>query len=112
MRKIILRFLIFFAGFLSAQELPNVTIVNNTGYTIYELYISQTTNDNWEKDVLGEDILSNGQSFNVKLSSPLSVANRYDIQLIDEDGDSYTKWNVLITPNARIVFTLSDIDED
>ena len=35
---------------------------------------------------------------------------RYDIQLVDEDGDSYTKWNVLITPNARIVFTIGDLD--
>jgi len=112
MRKSILLFLIFIAGFLSAQELPTITIVNNTGYTIYYLYISQTTNDNWEEDVLGEEVLSDGQSFRVRLSYPLNVTNRYDILLIDEDGDTYTKWNVLITPNARIVFTLNDIDVD
>jgi hypothetical protein len=95
---------------VAAQELPVIYIVNNTGYTGYYLYISQTDIDEWEEDVLGEDILSDGDSVIVELPRPLNEVNRYDIRLEDEDDDSYTKWNVRITPNARIEFTLDDLD--
>jgi hypothetical protein len=94
----------------SAQESPVIYIVNNTGYTGYYLYISQIDSDDWEEDVLEEDILPDGEMVIVKLLHPLSQVNRYDIRLEDEDDDSYTKWNVLITPNARIEFTLDDLD--
>ena len=93
------------------QEKPRITIVNNTGYTVYYVYISQTATDDWEEDVMDEDVLMSGDSVNVRLQYPLNVTNRYDIQLVDEDGDSYTKWDVLITPNARIVFTIADLDD-
>jgi hypothetical protein len=91
-------------------DLPRVTIVNNTGYTVYYIYISQTATTDWEEDVLGDDVLMNGESTNIRLSYPLNVANRYDIKLIDKDGDTYTKWNVLIAPNAPVVFTIIDLD--
>jgi len=101
---------IFFTVTASAQELPVVTVVNNTGYTVFHVYISRVAANNWEEDVLGNDILRNNSSVNVRLTQPLDVTNRYDIKVVDLDGDSYTKQNVLITPNARIIFTLSDID--
>jgi hypothetical protein len=93
------------------QERPRITIVNNTGYTVYYVYISQTATDDWEEDVMDDDVLINGDSVNVRLQYSLNVTNRYDIQLVDEDGDSYTKWDVLVTPNARIVFTIADLDD-
>jgi hypothetical protein len=103
-------FVIFLGGFVSSQDLPRVTIVNNTGYTVYYMYISQSATSSWEEDVLHDSVLPNGESYRVRLLYPLNVTNRYDIRLKDSDGDTYTKWNVLITPDSRIVFTLSDID--
>jgi hypothetical protein len=95
---------------LGAQELPAVLIVNNTGYTGYYLYISPVDVDEWEDDVLGDDLLPDGESVTVELPKPLGEADRYDIQLEDEDGDTYTKWDVLIRPLTRIEFTLDDLD--
>jgi hypothetical protein len=74
------------------------------------LYVSPTTSDDWEEDVLGTGVLQSGQSVNVRLALPLSRANRYDIKMIDSDGDTYTKWNVLIRNNQTIEFTIQDID--
>jgi len=91
-------------------DLPVITVVNNTGYACYELYLSPVTVDNWEEDVLGNSILPSGQSVRVRLAFPLSRSNRYDFKMVDLDGDTYTKWNVLLTPNATVVFTFSDID--
>ena len=93
------------------EKTPLITIVNKTGYTIYFLYISRTDADGWEKDVLGESgIILDDDSFNLRLPYPISVANRYDIRLVDKDGDTYTKWNVLIKPNTEIIFAIDDID--
>ena len=101
------------AGCLSMPQTsvrPVVTVVNNTGYTCFYLYLSPSSTDNWEEDVLGNDILENGQSVRVHLSKSLSQENIYDIMMVDEDGDTYTKWNVQLTENARILFTMRDFD--
>jgi len=89
---------------------PPITIVNDTGYTIYYIYISQTASDTWGQDRLGSEVLWNGDSVSLDLPYPINVVNRYDIMVKDIDDDTYTKNNVLVTANARIVFTLADID--
>lgn len=94
------------------QELPVVTIVNNTGYTVYYVYMSQVASDDWGDDLMGSEVLSDGESVDIRLAYPLNVTNKYDIKLEDEDGDTYTRWDVLITPDSRIVFTIGDMDID
>jgi uncharacterized protein YcfL len=95
-----------------STELPVITIVNRTGYLCHYLYLSPTSVDNWENDELGDSTLENGQSFRVTLEYPLSRENRYDILMVDLDGDTYTKWDVLLTENAVIVFTFDDFDTE
>lgn len=94
----------------TSQNGPPITIVNETGYPIYFLYISNIASDSWGTDRLGADIISNGRSATVNLPYPLDVAKSYDIRVVDSDGDSYTKWNVLVQANSRIVFKMSDFD--
>jgi len=94
----------------SAAELPVITVVNNTGYTCYYLYLSPVTTDDWEEELLGDDILPSGQSVKVRLEYPLSRENRYDFKMINLNGNSYTKWNVLLTEGAVVTFTFDDID--
>jgi hypothetical protein len=75
------------------QDLPGVKIVNDTGYTIYSVYMVPITAREWGKDLLGDAVLLSGQSVNIKLSYPLNVVNRYNIALVDEDGDAYIRWD-------------------
>ena len=106
-------FLMVFAMILPAQRNPSITIVNNTGYTIWYVYVSATTNDSWGNDFLDDDeILENGASVTVNLPNPINTVNRYDIRLEDSDGDTYSKMNVQVSANSRIVFTFDDFDED
>ena len=59
MKKIFFGF-IFFAVLLisvNAQQNPSITIINNTGNTIWYVYISPTTSNDW-----GEDRLSTNQT--------------------------------------------------
>jgi len=95
----------------SANNTPVINIVNNTGYTVYYVYISPSSSDRWGEDRLRSDqVLNNGDSVQVRLEEPLRVVNKYDIRLKDEDGDTYSKYNVTVTANGRIVFTMSDFD--
>ena len=95
-----------------SAELPVITVVNNTGYTCHYLYLSPVSSDDWEEELLGDDILESGQSVRVRLEFPLSRENRYDFKMVDLDGDSYTKWDVPLTENAVVVFVFDDIDTD
>lgn len=95
-----------------SQNGPAIRILNNTGYTVEYIYVSQTASDNWYEDILGDKVLPDGESVTVNLPYPLDVTNRYDIRIVDEDEDNYTKWDVLVNADSRIEFTLSDIDED
>lgn len=110
----ILLFLGTFAVFAQRTDnnsgLPTIRIVNNTGYDIFSIYISPSEDDLWGDDLLGDDILEDGQTFTYQLPFPLSTYSVYDVAIVDEDDDSYTKMEVTMTDNARIVFTFDDID--
>ena len=110
---IILLSLLVISTALFAQENPAITIVNNTGYEVWYVYISQTASPTWGDDYLEPtQVLRSGESATFRLPFPINVVNRYDIQLVDLDGDSYTQMNVLVSPNARIEFTFDDFDPE
>ena len=97
----------------SAEAQPSITLVNYTGEDIWWVYVSLSDDDSWGDDRLGEtETLDKGESITLKLPYSINTANRYDIMLEDSDENSYTKINVAVTANARIVFTVDDLDGD
>ncbi|MCL2765453.1 MAG: hypothetical protein FWD40_09280 [Treponema sp.] len=118
MRKIFLGLLLFvlIAGFASAQQtaFPEITIVNNTGYPMYEMYISPDFDDYWGQDWLKGRTVRNGESVTFRMEWPLSEASVYDICLVDTDDDTYTRMGVNITraQDRRLTFTFDDFDYD
>jgi hypothetical protein len=113
MKKLFVLGLFLFLGVfsVSAQNLPSIRIVNNTGNDVYLIYVSPSESDDWGEDLLGdENTLEDGETFTVRLQSPLSSIDTYDIGLEDEYGDAYTKFEVKITNNGRIEFTQDDLD--
>jgi hypothetical protein len=112
MKQLLFAGLFFLAGIftLSAQNMPSVRIINNTGYDIYFLYVSSSEDDEWGEDILGKDVLEDGMTFTYRLPQPLNRTSVYDFMAEDEDGDSYTKMDISVSNNALIVFTLDDIN--
>jgi hypothetical protein len=86
-----------------------VDITNKTGYTIYYVYVSPDKSDSWEEDVLGKDVLSDGETRRINLYGYKSPV--FDIRLVDEDDDSYTFWDIDVSEDD-ITATLSDLDSD
>jgi hypothetical protein len=85
-----------------------VEITNRTGYTIHYMYVSPAKSDSWEEDVLGKDVLPDGQTRRVNLKGYRSSV--FDIRLVDEDGDKYTFWNIDVS-KRDITVTLDDLDD-
>ncbi len=86
-----------------------VDITNKTGYTIYYVYVSPDKSDSWEEDVLGEEVLPDGETRRINLYGYKSPV--FDIRLVDEDDDSYTFWDVDVS-EVDITATLGDLDSD
>ena len=84
-----------------------VEVTNDTGFAIYFLYVSPGKAKTWEEDVLDEDILQDGQTVRVTVNGAKSGI--FDIRAEDEDGDTYTLWNVDIAAED-VTFTLDDLD--
>jgi hypothetical protein len=93
---------------LSSSQ-ASIEIVNETGYTFYFIYVSSSESTEWGDDILDGKNLVNGESLTYVLPDPLSSIDTYDFLAEDEDGDPYYKWEITITNNVRIVFTLDDI---
>jgi hypothetical protein len=59
---------------------------------------------------LGENILLEGYSINVRLAYQLNAVNKYTIVMVDEDDDMYVKRNILLSSNNQTVtFTFDDL---
>ena len=62
------------------------TLINQTGLTIVELYLSPTTEDTWGDDVLGLDVLEDEKKVDIAFSPKARTCN-WDLKIVDEDDD-------------------------
>jgi hypothetical protein len=63
------------------------TLLNNTGQTIYELYVSPTKDDDWGDDILGDDVLMDGTTVTVRFDRFSAGRCFYDIKVVTASGD-------------------------
>ena len=91
--RTILAFSVFaslaFAGTAFAGD-ADFTLVNRTGYTIREVYISPTKSGSWGKDRLGDGTLGNTRQRLFKFSDKASC--QQDLQVIFDDDGSDVVW--------------------
>jgi hypothetical protein len=70
-----------------------ITIYNDLGnYDIWYIYASPDWSDDWGEDWLGSEILYPGESWTFWVAGD----DYYDIYCEDEDGDTYTLWEVWV----------------
>jgi S1-C subfamily serine protease len=93
----------------SEQSGLSVKVANETGYTVLFVFFRPAGSESWGSDMLGADILEDGQTLTVS-SLPLNSNSRYDIRLVDEDYDIYTKSGVRLSQNQTIEFSSDDYD--
>jgi hypothetical protein len=69
------------------QTNQNFTLVNNTGHVVTTLAVSPTGDDQWGPDILGRDVLANGES--AQITFPRGETQcQWDIKATYDDGDT------------------------
>ncbi len=99
---------------LFAEESIKVTFVNNTGYTVKELYVSPTSHDDWYDNLLKGSVVPNGSSIEISIPAYNTHSFVYDLMAVDSEGDSFSKYEVDFTnPDSRKVeLTFDDFEGD
>lgn len=74
-------------GGTTAGSRQDFTIVNNTGQAVMTLNVSPTNEDEWGPDILGRDVLANGESAQITFERGESQCN-WDIRVTYQDGET------------------------
>lgn len=76
-----------------AQGKQDFDLVNKTGYTIDEVYVSPSKSDDWENDVLGQDVLGDGEGVHIRFSRAAKSC-KWDLK-VTYDDKSTAEWSGL-----------------
>ena len=74
-------------------ENHDFTLVNKTGYTIDQIYVSAAGRKSWEEDVMGRDALATGESVQITFDRGEQDC-LWDLKVTYEDEDEAV-WNRL-----------------
>lgn len=69
-----------------AQMYEKIKILNSTGYTIAEIYVSPTSTNDWEDDVLDIDVLPDGNDVSIDFRRAVDTCD-WDLKVVYADGD-------------------------
>lgn len=74
-----------------AQGKQNFTLVNQTGYTIDQVYVSPSKSDSWDEDVMEMDVLPNNTEVDINFSRK-EKACMWDLKVVYDDGET-AEWD-------------------
>ena len=80
-------------------------LVNKTGVDIQEVYVAPHGSDEWQEDVMGKDMLVNGQS--VKINFERQIKGKvWDLKVVDKDGKASVWQNLDLTAISKVTLHL------
>ena len=83
------------AAVFAATALPSLAanrdfrFVNSSGETLWELYVSPVSDNSWNSDILGRNVLESGRAMMVRFPGKGNECD-YDLRMVMENGDTYT----------------------
>ena len=92
--------MLIFAASAAMAGAQDFILVNRTGYDIYAVNVSPSETEKWEEDILGSQILSNGEALEVKFGK--RKERYWDIQVKFKDG-SGLYWMRLDLMNTKVI---------
>lgn len=94
----------------AAAATQDFTIINGTGKTIAQVFVSASAKDGWEEDVLGEDVLPSGERTKIRFSSD-EDACLWDVRVAYRNGDT-ADWHGIDLCKVSVVKLSEDEDGD
>ena len=81
-----------------------VRIINATGVTMTHFYASNSGRNDWEEDILGEDVLPSGASVRINIDDG-SGACIYDFKARFADGDELIRYRINVCEITEYRYT-------
>lgn len=73
------------------QAKQDFTLVNKTGYALSEVYVAPSKSDDWESDILGRDLMPDGEAFDISFDRS-DKSCFWDLKVIYHDDSSSAVW--------------------
>lgn len=96
--------LVLVFSFAAVASAATINIKNNTGVTIEELYISDSGTEDWEEDVLGQQILEHGETLRIEVDGSYQ---QFDVAIVTEAGEEAVYMG--LPGNAKNITLNSDV---
>jgi hypothetical protein len=93
---------------LASAGTQDFWLYNQSGVLIHELYISPSSSNNWEEDVLGEDVLDDGEASFVSFRG--REACMWDFLLVDSEGGQLTFDAVNLCSVSKVALRCNDAE--
>lgn len=85
--------LLLLAGSAAQAANRHVDIVNKTGMTMKHFYASSTGTDDWEEDILGRDVIEDGETFDINIDDGTGAC-RFDFKAVFDNGKSLVRKSI------------------
>ncbi len=69
-------------------------VVNNTGVTLIDVFVTPAETDNWGKDILPNDVFENGSTIKVTIPPDYGETCMFDMKITDAAGGHITFTNI------------------
>lgn len=87
-----------------ADNIQDFSLLNSTGATISNVYVSPHSSNRWGPDILGQDVLENNQTAAISFPGTVDPSVcQWDIK-ITEDGHDYTVMDVNLCATSNLTF--------
>lgn len=83
------------------------TVVNKTGVIIDKLFVSPSNKDDWQNDILGEDQMADGATWEIKFH-PKEKAEKWDLKIEDTKGNSIEWHDLKLTEIHKVTLYYKD----
>ncbi len=94
----------------AAAQSRDFVLINGTGKTVTEVYVSASASDDWEEDVLGADTLSDGQRTTITFPESTSRC-LHDLKVV-HGGGATAQWSAIDLCKVSVVSIRYDGDGD
>jgi hypothetical protein len=91
----------------SAEGAQDFTLVNAAGLTISDVYISPHSEANWGPDIMGQDVLEDGASVDIKFH-PATKAALWDLKVTDTKGTAVIWESLNLLEISKVTIHIQD----
>lgn len=97
----------FLSSAVAQAGVQDFTLVNNTGLAIHYVYVSATISQDWEEDLLGNEILYNGEQLQVSFTGGSNHCY-WDLKVLDQNQNPYDWRNIDLCSYSQITLVMEN----